>query len=90
MDGVERSFRGVKRQIFQSQFNLEKDPTNLKNIELESIENSALMKGASDFLCDSQSEKSQLMNEVRKQGDLRVAEKHPESAEPKVENPQLA
>lgn len=48
------------------------------------------MKGASDFLCDSQSEKSQLMNEVRKQGDLRVAEKHPESAEPKVENPQLA
>jgi hypothetical protein len=69
---------------------MEDNSNAIKNIDLESIEDSALVKGVSDFLYESRSENSQLIDEGKNLSDLKLVEKELPRLETNILNAELA
>jgi septal ring factor EnvC (AmiA/AmiB activator) len=69
---------------------MEDNSNAIKNIDLESIEDSALVKGVSDFLYESRSENSQLIDEGKNLSGLKLVEKELPRLETNILNAELA
>ena len=69
---------------------MEDNSNAIKNIDLESNEDSALVKGVSDFLYESRSENSQLIDEGKNLSGLKLVEKELPRLETNILNAELA
>jgi hypothetical protein len=68
---------------------MENNPNAIRNIDLESIDSSVLVKGVSDFLCDSQSDKS-LINHPNLASETEIVERKMSPIEPTIQNSELS